>query len=159
ARLMPHVIGVDIGTQSTKAVLMDERGQLVAQASTAYQVDSPHPLWAEQWPQVWMQAVENCIRGVVASRADVARTVKALCISSLYGGSGIPVDVAGAPLAPCLIWMDRRAQDEAAWVRANVDLDRLHDITGNGVDSYYGYTKMLWLREKRPEVWKQTHRF
>ncbi|HEV8501716.1 MAG TPA: FGGY family carbohydrate kinase [Casimicrobiaceae bacterium] len=156
---MPHVIGVDIGTQSTKAVLMDERGQLVAQASTAYLVDSPHPLWAEQWPQVWMQAVENCIRGVVAGRADVARTVKALCISSLYGGSGIPVDVAGAPLAPCLIWMDRRAQDEAAWVRANVDLDRLHDITGNGVDSYYGYTKMLWLREKRPEVWKQTHRF
>ena len=59
-------------------------------------------------------------------------------------------------LHPCLIWMDRRAQDEVEWVRANVDLDRLHAITGNGVDSYYGYTKMMWLRDKRPEVWERT---
>lgn len=52
--------------------------------------------------------------------------------------------------------MDRRAQDEVDWVRPHVDLDRLYDITGNGVDSYYGYTKMLWLRDKQPEVWRRT---
>ncbi len=156
---MRHVIGIDIGTQSTKAVLMDEQGGLVAQSSVAYQVDSPHPLWAEQWPQVWMQAVEQCIRAVVAGRADAARSVKALCISSLYGGSGIPMDAAGTPLHPCLIWMDRRAQDEVAWVRAHIDLEQLYYITGNGVDSYYGYTKMLWLREKRPEIWAKTRHF
>jgi len=151
-----HVIGIDIGTQSTKAVLMDEHGTLVAQTSRAYQVDTPHPLWAEQWPQVWLDAVEACIRDVWEGRAQTALSLQALCISSLYGGSGIALDQAGVPLHPCLIWMDRRAQDQVAWVRSHVDLDQLHDITGNGVDSYYGYTKMLWLRENRPDVWART---
>ena len=84
------------------------------------------------------------------------RDVRAICISSLYGGSGIPVDDADEPLHPCLIWMDRRADDEVEWVRANVDLERLDAITGNGVDSYYGFTKMLWLSDHRPDVWART---
>jgi xylulokinase len=77
-------------------------------------------------------------------------------VSSLYGGSGIPVDADLAPLHPCLIWMDRRASAQVEWVREHVDLERLQAITGNGVDSYYGFTKMLWLKQERPEVWAKT---
>ncbi len=155
----PYVIGVDIGTQSTKAVLVRTDGRIVAQASQAYQVETPRPLWAQQWPQVWLDAVAATIRGVLERSGIDAAQVHALCVSSLYGGSGIAVDAAGQPLYPCLIWMDRRAQDEVEWVRANVDLERLHDITGNGVDSYYGYTKMLWLRDKEPQVWARIAHF
>ncbi len=155
----PCVVGVDIGTQSTKAVLVAADGRIVAQASQAYQVETPKPLWAQQWPDVWLDAVAHCIRGVLAESGVSAASVKALCISSLYGGSGIPVDANGAALHPCLIWMDRRAQDEVEWVRTNVDVERLMQITGNGVDSYYGFTKMLWLREKMPEVWQRIDQF
>ena len=146
------VIGVDIGTQSTKAVLVAADGTILAQASRAYAPDTPRPNWAEQWPDVWLDAVEQCI-------AELARTgeaVQALCVSSLYGGSGIPVDAAMQPLHPCLIWMDRRAEAQVAWVRANVDMARLGALTGNLVDSYYGFTKILWLRDERPEVWART---
>src|SRR6185312_4673748 len=151
-----HVVGVDIGTQSTKAVLVDARGRVVAQAAHGYQVDSPQPLWAEQWPSVWLDAVVACVRGVVDRSGVAASAIDALCVSSLYGGSGIPVDGDGKALHPCLIWMDRRARDEVDWVRSHADLERLYDVTGNGVDSYYGYTKMLWLRDKQPDVWKRT---
>ncbi len=64
------------------------------------------------------------------------------------GGAGIPVDNKIEPLAPCLIWMDRRAKEETDWVKTNLDLDNLYQITGNTVDSYYGYTKMLWIKNK-----------
>ena len=154
-----HVIGVDIGTQSTKAVLVRADGHIVAQASRAHQVETPKPLWAQQWPGVWLDAVAASICGVLAEAGVDAASVKSLCVSSLYGGSGIPVDAEGTALHPCLIWMDRRAQDEVAWVRAQVDVERLMAITGNGVDSYYGYTKMLWLREKMPAVWQRTAHF
>lgn len=153
------VIGVDIGTQSTKAVLVSTQGEILAQHSHAYQVETPKPLWAQQWPDVWLNAVECCIRGVMAQSGVGADAVKSLCVSSLYGGSGIPVDADGQALYPCLIWMDRRATDEVALVRNTVDLERLLDITGNGVDSYYGYTKMLWLREHEPAVWAKTRQF
>ncbi|WP_025602311.1 FGGY-family carbohydrate kinase [Burkholderia sp. WSM2230] len=159
---MEYVIGVDIGTQSTKALLVDRHGAIVAQHASSYQPDTPRPLWAEQWPAVWFKAVTECVAACVqtAKQAGVAAdSIKAVCVSSLYGGSGIPVDSEMRPLYPCLIWMDRRATDQVEWVRGNVDLDRLYRITGNGVDSYYGYTKMLWLRDNTPDVWAQTRYF
>ncbi|MBM3116138.1 FGGY-family carbohydrate kinase [Jeongeupia naejangsanensis] len=153
---MAYVIGVDIGTQSTKALLVDAGGAIIAQHAQGYQVDTPRPLWAEQWPQVWFDAVCECVRQVMAKSAVPPASVCAVCVSSLYGGSGIPVDADMTPLHPCLIWMDRRAGDEVERVKAGVDLERLYDLTGNGVDSYYGYTKMLWLQHQRPEVWART---
>ncbi len=152
---MAYVIGVDIGTQSTKALLMSATGEIIAQASAAYQVEQPKPLWAQQWPEVWLDAVHNTL-GQVVSRAGVpADEIKAICVSSLYGGSGIPVNADIKALHPCLIWMDRRANDEVEWVREHVNLDALFDVTGNGVDSYYGFTKMLWLKHHQAEVWRQ----
>jgi len=154
---MPYVLGVDIGTQSTKALLIDAAsGQIAAQHSHGYQPDTPKPLWAEQDAAVWLHAVAACIAGCMEKAGVPSGEVAALCVSSLYGGSGIPVDDAMQPLHPCLIWMDRRAEAEVAWVRATIDQERLFDITGNGVDSYYGYTKMLWLKRNRPEVWSRT---
>jgi len=61
-----YVIGVDIGTQSTKALLTDARGRIVAQHSAGYRPDTPRPLWAEQWPAVWLDAVQTSIAACVA---------------------------------------------------------------------------------------------
>ncbi|MCX4161171.1 MULTISPECIES: FGGY-family carbohydrate kinase [Paraburkholderia] len=159
---MEYVIGVDIGTQSTKALLVDRHGTIVAQHASSYQPDTPRPLWAEQKPAVWFKAVTECIaRCVEKARAEgiAPASINAVCVSSLYGGSGIPVDGDMRPLHPCLIWMDRRATEQVEWVRSHIDVERLQAITGNGVDSYYGYTKMLWLREHQPDVWAKTRYF
>lgn len=153
---MEYVIGVDIGTQSTKALLVDGQGRIVAQHSQGYRVDTPKVRWAEQWPQVWLDAVETCVVGCLQGAGVPREHIKALCISSLYGGSGIAVDADVQPLHPCLIWMDRRAGEQMEWVRENIDLERLFEITGNSVDSYYGFTKMLWLKQHQPQVWRQT---
>ena len=156
---MDYVIGVDIGTQSTKALLVGSDGRVLVSASQAYQVDTPRPMWAEQWPDVWFDAVTNCVRRLMSEATIDAAQVKALCVSSLYGGSGIPVDDEMKPLHPCLIWMDRRATSEVEWVRNHVDMARLESVTGNGVDSYYGYTKILWIKNAQPDVWAHTRYF
>lgn len=154
------VIGVDIGTQSTKAALMSVEGRLLARHAESYPVEMPRPLWAQQPAQPWLDAVRRCIREVVdAGRRDGVLSdggVRAVAISGLYGGSGIPVDQRLDPLHPCLIWMDRRAEAQVRRVRETLDLDELRRITGNGVDSYYGYTKMMWLRDEVPELWQRT---
>ena len=154
---MDHVIGVDIGTQSTKAVLVGRDGAILAQASRAYLPDTPRPNWAEQHADVWLDAVAATVAEV--ARAAPHGSVKAICVSSLYGGSGIPVDADLQPLHPCLIWMDRRAEAQVAWVKAHLDVAHLGRVTGNGVDSYHGFTKMMWLRDERPDVWERTALF
>ncbi|WP_110686796.1 FGGY-family carbohydrate kinase [Salinicola aestuarinus] len=153
---MQTVIGIDIGTQSTKAVVVDARGQILAEASHGYRVDTPRPLWAEQWPDVWWEAVLACLNACLRSPGIDPSDVQGIGVSSLYGGSGIPVDARIEPLHPCLIWMDRRAEAQVQWVKSTLDLARLGEITGNGVDSYYGFTKMMWLKAERPDVWQRT---
>lgn len=151
----PLLVGVDVGTTGAKATVVEAGGRILAEHAASYEVLTPRPLWAEQWPQVWLEGLGEAVLGALeASGADPA-AVAALTVSSLYGGSGIPVDADLEPVRPCLIWMDRRARTQTERVRREVDLDRLVAITGNGVDSYYGFTKILWLMENEPEAWER----
>lgn len=156
---MVYTIGVDIGTQGTKAVLIDENGRVLSHCYQGYDVDTPKASWAQQSADIWFDATINTIRGVISESNVSSKNIKGIAISGLYGGSGIPVDKDIKPLSPCLIWMDRRAEDEVKWVKDNINLDELFDITGNYVNSYFGYTKMLWIKNNLPNVWKNTRYF
>jgi len=150
-----YLIGTDIGTLSTKTVLVDLDGKILSTSFEEYGVSTSKPLWAEQWPDVWFNAVCKTIRFVVEGSHVDPRDVAGLCISGLYGGSGIPCDKEMKPLRPCLIWMDRRAVEEAEWVKKNIGEEELLRITGNTVDPYFGFTKMLWIKFKEPKVWEK----
>ena len=108
---MDYLIGTDIGTSGTKSILMNTKGELIAQDLEEYDVLTPHPLWAEQWPDVWLKAVKDSIRKTVAKSKVNPTDIKGIGISGLYGGSGIPVDEKMEPVRPALIWMDRRARE------------------------------------------------
>lgn len=150
-------MGIDVGTQVTKGVLVRPSGEVVAQASREYGVLHPQPLWAEQWPDVWLEAACGVIRELLARSGPEG--IAGVCISGLYGGSGVPLDDHMRPVRPCLIWMDRRATAEVRWIVENVDLDRLFAVTGNWVDSYYGYTKILWIKHNEPDNWRRIKLF
>ena len=154
-----YLLGTDIGTHGTKTVVVSPDGEVLGSGKAEYEVDQPEPSWAEQWPDVWVDATYDSIRQAV-DEADIdPAAVRGISISSLYGGAGVPIDEDGEPLYPCLIWMDRRATDQVEWVTENIDLQRLFEITGNYVDSYFGYTKILWLKEHEPEIFERTENF
>lgn len=152
-------MGTDIGTQGTKTILVDENGEFIAESFREYGVVTPKPAWAQQWPDVWLNAVVETIRETLNMSGIRADQLAGLALSGLYGGSGIPLDGRMEPLFPCLIWMDRRARKETQWVKENVPRDFIFSITGNYVDSYYGFTKMMWLRDNFPEIWSKTYQF
>ncbi len=156
---MNYLIGVDIGTQGTKAVLINDAGKILAHSYRGYDVETPKPSWAEQWPDVWVDATFTTIKEAVEKANVNVESIKGVAISSLYGGSGIPVDQEIKPLAPCLIWMDRRAENEVDWVKNNIDLERLFEVTGNSVNSYFGFTKILWMKNNWPEIWSKIKYF
>lgn len=152
----PLFVGVDAGTTAAKAVVTDGAGAILAERQAGYGVLTPRSLWAEQWPGVWLDGLSQAVRGAVEAAGVDPRRVAAMAVSSLYGGSGIPVDGDLEAVRPCLIWLDRRARAEADRVRAEVGIDRLVEVTGNGVDSYFGFTKILWLQHHEPDAWERT---
>ncbi len=156
---MGYLIGMDIGTTATKAVIVRENGEVLADHTEEYDVITPKPAWAEQWPSVWVEASLKVLKRVLEKSGVRGNEVLALGVSGLYGGSGIPVDSDMKPIRPCIIWMDRRAVRETEWVKENVPKETIFSITGNYVDSYFGFTKILWIKNNEPEVWKKIHKF
>lgn len=156
---MDYLLGTDIGTSGTKTIMMDTNGRLIAQDLQEYDVLTPKPLWAEQWPDVWLHATKKSIANTVSKSGVNPQDIKGIAISGLYGGSGIPLDENMKPIRPCLIWMDRRAEEETKWVLDNIGEEKLLRITHNGADPYYGYTKILWIKNHEPENWAKTKLF
>ncbi len=155
---MSYLVGTDIGTLGTKSVLVDAEGKVLAYSFKEYGVLTPQQGWAEQWPQVWSEAAHASIREAVEKSRIDAGEIAGAAISSLYGGSGIPVDRRYRPIRPCLIWADRRATGECKTLRETIGVDAIYNVTGNVIDPYYGYTKMLWIRNNEPENWAKVHR-
>lgn len=154
-----YLVGTDVGTYATKTVVVTPSGEVVGSAKEEYDVLQRRPCWAEQLPEPWEKATYKSIReGIKDANADPSR-IRGLTVSALYGGSGIPVNEDFEPIYPCLIWMDRRATEQVEWVKENVDLEELFEITGNYVDTYYGYTKMLWIKDNEPLIWDKIHKF
>jgi ribulokinase len=156
---MNYLLGTDIGTSGTKTILMDTEGNLIAQDLQEYDVLTPKPLWAEQWPDVWLDATKTSIKNTVQKSEIPIEKIRGIAISGLYGGSGIPLDEKMEPVRPCMIWMDRRAEAETQWVLNHIGKEKLQEITHNGADPYYGYTKILWMKNHEPENWQRTKLF
>jgi xylulokinase len=161
---LPYVLGCDIGTTSAKSVIVDvETGDVVTQVTSfEYAPDSPKPKWSEQNADVWVRACFGSIRDAIAigKRIGVgADDICAVCISSLNPGSGIPLNKELIPIHPALIWNDSRAIKEAEDAVRVIGLDRLAAITGNTSDPYFGFTKMLWIKNNRKEIWERTFKF
>jgi xylulokinase len=148
---MPYVIGADVGSQSVKGVLLDPGGATCASASAPLTMTSPRPGWAEQNPADWWAALAGVVRQLVTVGGIDAREVTALSLACQVDGV-VPVDADGRPLAPAIIWLDRRAEEQTAGLLKRISAERLFAITGLMPDSSHTAPKILWLRENQPEV-------
>ncbi len=156
---MTYLVGTDIGTMGTKSVLVDVEGYVRASSFREYGVINPKQGWAEQWPNVWTSAVFETIKEVVESSSIDPLDIAGASISSLYGGSGIPVDQDFKAIRPCIIWADRRSTLICKKIESEIGTEAIFNVTGNVIDPYYGYTKMLWIKENEPDNWKKIYKF
>jgi len=156
---LPVFIGSDIGTYGTKSVLVDLDGNVLAESFVETDIIVEKPGWAEQWPDVWWKAYVDTIKEVLKKANINPKDIAGISVSGLYTGSGIPVDKEFKPLRPALIWMDRRAIEETRWVLDTIGEENLFRRTGNIVDPYFGFTKILWIKNHEPKIWERIHQF
>ena len=149
---MRHVLGLDVSTTATKAVLVDERGAVVGIGAEAYDVAVPRPLWSEQDPDLWWAATRSAIRSVLATTAVDPGSIAAVGLTGQMHGA-VMLDAADRPVRPAILWNDGRTAAECDEIRERLGLERLIRITGN--DALAGFTapKLLWVRRHEPEVW------
>jgi xylulokinase len=155
---MSYILTIDVGTSSAKTALWDESGAVVAEASASYALHRPEPLWAEIDGNVWWQAVCSTVREIVARGGIDPRAVAGIGVDGV-GWTLLPVDRDARPLAPAMIWLDRRANAETRWLQSLPNADSLVDLDANPLDSAYITPKLLWLRAHQPDVFESAHSF
>jgi xylulokinase len=148
----PFVIGCDVGSQGTNAALYAADGELVASVYESYDVSFPNPGWAEQDPDLWTAAVTSAVAALVAEVG--ASAIKGLSFGSQLDGM-VVCDEAGRPLRHAMIWMDRRAEAQAAALAERISPADFYHHVGANLDSSHAVFKALWVRDEQPHLWKR----
>jgi len=150
-----YLLGIDIGTAGAKSVIFNLSGNWVSRGYVEYPVSMPKSGWAEQDPNTWWRSAVESLR--IAIRKATIPADEIVCVglsSQINSPSFIGED--GNPLRSSILWMDRRADPQATWVRQKIGEEKICRITGVKVDSFYSYCKLLWVKENQPKIWEQT---
>lgn len=143
-------LGLDIGTSSVKAVIVDERDTVAAQASAPLGISRPQPLFSEQDPEAWWQASITAVRALPQS---TRQNVQAIGLTGQMHGATL-LDNNDHPLRPAILWNDGRSAAEC------VELERLQprarSISGNLIMPGFTAPKVLWVRHHEPETFRRT---
>ncbi len=154
----PLLLGIDVGTSSVKAALVDPRGNLHAVGQAEYPLHHIRPAWVEQDPEDWWRGTCQAVKAALAKVPQGAERVLGLAVSC-QAPTLLALDRSGRPLRPAMIWMDRRAEAEIVRLAEQMGADQIYRVTGNRPDAFYVAARLLWLRDHEPEILKQTWKF
>jgi xylulokinase len=147
---MGYVIGVDVGSQSVKALLVDESGTGIESASAPCELSHPASGWAEQNPEDWQRALAHAVRAVKANAGIRGEEVSTLGLACQVDGL-VAIDDRLRPLRPAIIWLDRRATRQSDALSETVGEVELVTRTGLNPDASHTGPKAMWLRDEEPE--------
>ncbi len=150
-----YVLGVDVGTGGTRALVINEAGQVVNSATQEHApFTSPDTGWAEQHPDDWWRAAQLAIRKVLTLHSLAGRRIACVGFSGQMHGA-VMLDAAGNVVRPALIWCDVRTQKQCNDLNERIGAARLIQLTCNAALTNFTLTKLLWVRQNEPQNWKR----
>lgn len=150
------LLGIDSSTTACKAIVWDASGTPLAEGRAALPLYMPRPAWHEQPAGAWWEACVQAIRTAVA-RVNASR-IAALCIAA-QRETFVPVDTAGTPLRPAIVWMDERARDLLPQIAREYGAERIHHETGKPLSGNLTLAKIAWLRRYEPDTFARTAKY
>ncbi|MCE5372324.1 xylulokinase [Proteus mirabilis] len=143
-------LGLDLGTSSVKAIIMNEQGDIVASHSIPLTLSRPHPQWSEQDPQAWWQATDEAIKQL--SRTQPMEQIQAIGLSGQMHGA-VLLDAQQNILRPAILWNDGRSVKQC--LRLAKQYPQFKEITGNLVMPGFTAPKLQWVAENEAEIFCQ----
>jgi xylulokinase len=154
-----YLMALDIGTTTTRCVLLDLRGTVVGEAYREPQVHYPQPGWAEVAPDEWWMATVAVVCEVLEATAVPPQEILAIGLCGLKHAI-VPVDAHGMPLANAMLWMDQRCRTQAQWMtREHGALIEAALGRGSAMSTTPSAPKLRWLAENEPELLQRASTF
>lgn len=151
----PYVIGIDLGTGSTKAIAMNHAGEIIDTIHVSYPTLQPKQGYQEQDPESIWEAFVKCISRITG---DLKKPPGAISLSSAMH-SLIPLDQQGMPLMNMIIWADNRSASIATKIHQSSVAEMLYEQTGTPIHAMSPLCKIQWLKEQEPDLFSRTAKF
>src|ERR1700677_4694542 len=150
-----YLLGIDIGTGGTRALIIDAKGVVVASATEDHQsFASPQIGWAEQNPEDWWRACGIAVRKALANGNLRGEQIACVGLSGQMHGA-VLLDEQNRVVRPALIWCDVRTEKQSQELTAKIGAEKLINLTCNPALTNFTLTKCLWVRENEPENWNR----
>jgi xylulokinase len=146
-----YIIGIDVGTTGTRALLVKPTGEVVASATCEYPLHTPRPGWAEQDPHDWWRATVEAIGAVMSQAGAKADEVRGLGLSGQQHGS-VFLDEKGEVLREALLWCDQRTGPQCDWIHHTIGFEKVVEETLNPCLTGFQAPKIVWLRDHEPDL-------
>src|SRR5512142_1845884 len=148
---MSYFLGIDTSTTSSKALIIDDQGEVIAVASSPHTLQIPKPLWSEQNPLEWWGAVAASIRSVLEKAGISGEGIAAVGLTGQMHGL-VLLDETGNVLRPAILWNDQRTQNQCDEIHQILGKEKFIQITGNVALTGFTAPKILWVKENEPGV-------
>jgi len=149
---MAYFLGLDVSTTSSKALLINRKGEVLGTASSPHSLSSPKPLWSEQDPTQWWQAVVQSIQEVIMQTGISTPEIEAIGLTGQMHGL-VLLDADGEVLRPAILWNDQRCQAQCDEIHRRVGKEKFIQISGNVALPGFTAPKILWVAENEPEIY------
>ena len=144
---MSYLLALDQGTTSSRAIIFDEHGKIYSTAQRETQIRTPHSGWVEQDAQeIWSTQIA-VVQQAIASAHLFAKDIQAIGVTNQRETTVVWDKRTGIPLAPAIVWQDRRATDWCEQLAKRNLLATIHKKTGLRIDPYFSAGKLVWLLE------------
>ena len=153
-----YILSHDLGTTGDKATLFSAEGKLISSTFASYQTYYPEIGWAEQDPEHYWRAFCESTKALI-DKAKIKPFDIAVVSFSGQMMAALPVDKDGKALRNSIIWADLRSTKQVGELSTRIGEDSVYEITGHRLSASYSATKIMWIRENEPEVYKNTHKF
>lgn len=152
-----YYLGIDIGTSSVKALLVDTKGRAASGAQEEYEIRRPKAMYAEQdMDEIWA-AVRKTIRAVMAKRPELAGSIGGVSYSGQMHGL-VMTDRDGNLIRDAIIWCDQRAASQIQSIYESIGRERIRAVVRNELSTGFLISSLLWVRENEPENYEKIHK-
>ncbi len=152
------VAALDLGTTGCRTYIFDLTGAIIASDYQEWQSFYPSPSFVEQDADVWWESIKKTIE-IAIKKSGIDKTeIVSLSVTN-QRETIVPVDKEGNPLHNALVWQDRRTIDQVEYIKNKIGIDKIYKTTGLTIDPYFSATKILWFKDKKPEIYQKAHKF
>ena len=152
------IAALDLGTTGCRTYIFDLAGTIIASDYQEWESFYPTPSQVEQNADAWWNSLKKTIEAAIKKSGIDKTEIVSLSVTN-QRETIVPVDKQGNPLHNALVWQDRRTIDQVEFIKNKIGPDKIYKTTGLTIDPYFSATKILWFKDKKPEIYNRTHKF